>query len=284
MQNRLIKHIEQQLNADILSFSFVGGGSINQTFLLNTSRGNYFIKLNSSVKFPDMFYKEEKGLNTIAVTKTIQTPKIILNDSFEDTAFLILEYIPQGIESSAFWERFGASLALLHKHSNNFFGFTEDNYIGSLIQMNTPKNSWVEFFITCRLLPQIKQATHKLSKNTIERFEVLFKKLQDIFPDEKPALLHGDLWSGNFLVNQHQEPVLIDPAVYYGHREMDLAMTRLFGGFDKIFYNAYNNAFALEKGWEERADICNLYPLLVHVNLFGGAYVNSVETVLKKFT
>jgi protein-ribulosamine 3-kinase len=115
------------------------------------------------------------------------------------------------------------------------------------------------------------------------RFERLFHRLDTLFPTEPPALLHGDLWSGNFLCDTQGRPVLIDPAVYYGHREMDLAMTRLFGGSDAALYAAYTDEWPLERGWEERVDLCNLYPLLVHVNLFGGSYITQVEAVLRRY-
>ncbi|MFZ1687503.1 MAG: fructosamine kinase family protein, partial [Flavobacteriales bacterium] len=184
------------------------------------------------------------------------------------------------------------SLARLHGHTNSTFGLDpastagrRDNYIGSLKQVNTGQVTWGEFFIHCRLEPQVKMAIdhQRIGMGDVLRFERLYGKLPSLFPIEPPALLHGDLWSGNFLCDAHHQPVLIDPAVYYGHREMDIAMTKLFGGFEPAFYSAYSDAWAMEIGWEERADLCNLYPLLVHVNLFGGSYAGQVAAILLRF-
>ncbi|MFZ1692867.1 MAG: fructosamine kinase family protein, partial [Flavobacteriales bacterium] len=160
-----------------------------------------------------------------------------------------------------------------------------DNYIGSLKQVNTPAADWPSFFIHQRLEPQLRMArdAKRVEAGMAFRFERLFAKLDQLITVEPPALLHGDLWSGNFICDANAQPVLIDPAVYYGHREMDIAMTKLFGGFDSGFYAAYNDAWPMERGWEERMDLCNLYPLLVHVNLFGGGYAAQVEAALRRF-
>ena len=180
---------------------------------------------------------------------------------------------------------FGKQLAQLHQNTNTSFGLEESNYIGSLLQQNNLHNNWIDFFINERLKPQIKLARDngKIDLSTITKFERLYTKLDEIFPEEPPALLHGDLWSGNFMVDEKGGPVIIDPAVYFGHREMDIAMTKLFGGFNQQLYQSYNEHFPLEKGWEQRVDICNLYPLMVHVNLFGGGYLEQVKSILNKF-
>ena len=200
-------------------------------------------------------------------------------------AFLLLEHIEGGLKNTAFWEDFGRSLARLHATTNERFGLERDNYIGSLKQTNTPYAYWDVFFNHCRLEPQVKMARDKqrLGMGEVLRFERLYMKLAALFPPEPPALLHGDLWSGNFLCDQFNKPALIDPAVYFGHREMDIAMTKLFGGFEPAFYSAYNAERPMEQGWEERVDLCNLYPLLVHVNLFDGGYAQQVRDVLIRF-
>jgi len=160
-----------------------------------------------------------------------------------------------------------------------------NNYIGSLHQSNQKHDKWVSFFIEERLNPQLKLAydSGKINSSILEKFEVMFLVLEEIFPVEKPSLLHGDLWSGNLMTDNFGNPCLIDPAVYFGFREMDLAMTTLFGGFDSEFYESYQRINHLETGWQERFDICNLYPLLVHVNLFGEGYLSSVKNILKRF-
>ena len=165
------------------------------------------------------------------------------------------------------------------------FGLDHDNYIGSLPQSNHQHTSWVEFFIEERLEKQIALAKNSgaLNNSTIQQFNNLFKRLKEIIPEEKPSLLHGDLWNGNYMLAADGCACLIDAAVYYDHREMDLAMTRLFGGFPEEFYESYHETFPLSSGFEERVDIHNLYPLLVHVNLFGGSYISQVKSVLSRF-
>jgi fructosamine-3-kinase len=232
-----------------------------------------------------MFEKEAKGLEILRGAGALEVPETVLFGENDDTAFLVLKRIKSAPKKPEFWEDFGRKLAELHRNENNKFGLDHDNYIGSLVQINGFCDTWSEFFITKRLEVQIRTARNSgmLSGWIIKAFDSFFNKVEEIFPEENPALIHGDLWGGNFMVNSDGEPVIIDPAVYYGHREMDLGMSKLFGGFDNRFYEAYNSAFPLEKGWEKRLDYCNLYPLMVHVNLFGGGYLGSVETVLRKF-
>ena len=184
-----------------------------------------------------------------------------------------------------FWENFGRGLAKLHKTTSDYFVLDHNNYIGSLTQSNRKRDNWIDFFVEERLGFQLKLArdSHLIDSGVLSAAEGLFNRLNEIIPKEQSSLLHGDLWSGNFMLGDQGEACLIDPAVYYGHREMDIAMTKLFGGFDHQFYEAYNQEFPMEKGWEQRMDICNLYPLLVHVNLFGGGYVSQLTSILKRF-
>ncbi len=263
----------------------VGGGSINQAHRLDTNEGRFFVKVNHADHHPVLFEAEADGLRRLAATSTIRVPQVLAHGEDHDDAFLLLEHIDSGLKDRTFWERFGRELAALHGHTAASFGLDRPNHIGSLDQANTPDADWPTFLVRHRLEPMLKLARdkRKVEPGTVLRFERLFNRLPDLFPLEPPALLHGDLWSGNLLCAAGGSPVLIDPAVYYGHREMDLAMTRLFGGFDEAFHAEYRNAWPLEPGWEERVDLCNLYPLLVHVNLFGGGYVQQVEAVMKRF-
>lgn len=261
----------------------VSGGSINYTFRLKTTKGNFFIKWNDSRLYPLMLEAEAEGLTILRQAKSIEIPEVLLVHTDEKYSFILLEWIESGKRKNNFFEDFGFKLSHLHSHTQENFGLDKNNYIGSLRQNNHFHSSWSDFFILERLEPQLKSAHPVLDSLVLKKFNNLFKKLPELFPGEKPALLHGDLWNGNYLTGKTGEACLIDPAVYYGHREMDIAMTRLFGGFDSDFYESYNTHFPLEKGWQERMDICNLYPLLLHVNLFGSGYTNQVKSILNAF-
>jgi fructosamine-3-kinase len=201
------------------------------------------------------------------------------------TAFIVLEFIESGRRDTRFWENFGAALAALHQVSAPSFGLAFNNYIGSLPQSNRQHSKWTDFFTAERIMPQMHLASEKglLSRRHRAQFEKIEQKLTGLFPAEMPSLLHGDLWSGNFITDETGFACLVDPAVYFGHREAELAFTRLFGGFDERFYSAYNEQFPLEKGFRERQDIYNLYPLLVHLNLFGTGYLPEIENILNRF-
>jgi protein-ribulosamine 3-kinase len=281
--------ISKQLNTSIssLDLTAIGGGSINATYRLAISGSkNYFLKLNSSTEFPGLFQKEKSGLEFLASQNCILTPRVILIDTVDNNQLLLLEWIEPDLRDENFWKKFGEQLAALHSISNEHFGFYEDNYMGSLTQVNSHTNDWTEFFIRYRLQPQIELAVNKklLHKDHVASFESLFKKLESIFNIEKPSLLHGDLWGGNFMCNSRSLPVLIDPAVYFGHRCIDLAMTTLFGGFDRVFYDSYQHHFALPANYDEQWDICNLYPLLIHLNLFGSGYLGQLEKIVRRFS
>ncbi len=276
-------HFGKEVN--IGNYSYVGGGSINESFKINTSEGNLFVKKNSASRFPQMFIKEASGINILAKASEIKVPVVVTHGESERDAFLVLEFIDSGSMKSNFWQDFAIKLGNLHRHSSDFFGLDHNNYIGSLPQINNKHDSWVDFFRDERLSIQVKMArdSGKMNSTDVKLFNNFYSKLNDLFPIEKPSLVHGDLWSGNFMIDQFGEAVIIDPAVYYGHREMDIAMSMLFGGFNNQFYLNYNNYFPLEEGWEKRIHYCNLYPLMVHVNLFGGGYLNSVRSILKEF-
>lgn len=203
-----------------------------------------------------------------------------------DEQFLLMEWIEQGGTSSEMQYDLGRQLAQLHTESSDFFGLEYDNYIGSLSQSNRQCNNWTDFFITERIEPLLALALDKnlISTSLIPHFRRLYKVLPSLYPAEKPSFLHGDLWSGNIMASNSGQPILIDPAVYFGHREMDIAMTGLFGGFTSDFYAGYEDGFPLEKGWQHRLDFWNLYPLLVHLNLFGTGYLPQIKSILGRFS
>lgn len=287
IENKILEILSAQLKRELRIFDIqsISGGSINMAVKVSTKAGNFFVKWNDAHKYPDMFKKETRGLKLLESTGALKIPKVIGKDEVGEHAFLILEFLDQGNIHADFWNRFGSSLAKIHQNTHTLFGLDHDNYIGSLYQSNKQHENWISFFSEERIQPQLKLAydSNLLDNTILKAAERLFKILNGIIPIGSPALLHGDLWSGNFMIDSGGNPVLIDPAVYYGHREMDLAMTRLFGGFDQAFYEAYHKNFPLEKGWEKRLEIYNLYPLLVHVNLFGGNYISQVASILSRF-
>ncbi len=269
----------------ISSFRAVGGGDINAAYKLETNKNPLFVKTNSASRYPEMFVKEASGLRLLTQADCLRIPKVICEGEYHNNSFLILEFLDSNRPQNDFWFKLGSGLAKLHKNTSDQFGLDYSNYIGSLKQFNDYKDDWISFFIEERLLRQIKLAkdSNSIDNTVLSAFERLFKVLNEIIPKEPAALLHGDLWSGNYMVDDVGNPVLIDPAVYYGHREMDLAMTRLFGGFSSDFYKFYNETYPLEKGWESRMDICNLYPLLVHLNLFGSSYLHQINSILRHY-
>ena len=279
----LTSQFEKQV--EISEIRSIGGGCINEAYCLKTTIGKYFIKYNSASAYPGMFEKEAAGLKILCDTDTIATPEVIGTIETGKFSYLLLQQIEPGIPGRNFWNDFGTKLADLHRNTSASFGLDHDNYIGSLVQENNPHPDFFSFFISQRIEPQLKEARNKgaFSQSETRYFDSLFNSLHNIIPVEKPALIHGDLWSGNYMVSANGSPCLIDPAVYFGHREADIAMTKLFGGFQPEFYHAYNASWPMEKNWEKRMDIFNLYPLLVHVNLFGGSYARQVLQIIRQF-
>lgn len=258
------------------------GGDINEVCAGVLKGQKVVIKINDSTNFPKMFELESQGLNLLS--SHIATPEIMEVGSFENLQYLILNEIQTAPTTPQFWIEFGAQLASLHEVTNIDFGLDDNNYIGSLIQDNTSYGNWTKFLIERRLSPMIEMAVNAGEVNYVEAkiIEKLYTKLPEIIPTEKPALLHGDLWSGNFLSGK-SGAILIDPAVYFGHREMDLAMMHLFGGFHESLFDSYINIAPLEPGWKSRIEINQLYPLLVHLNLFGRSYWNQIHKILTPF-
>lgn len=274
-----------QVSPSSLNFQPVSGGSINETGQLTAQGQNFFCKINIASKFPQLFEKEASALRHFAQQKIIRTPTVLHCVETGSEQVLIMEWINSGVKTHQFWKSFGKQLAALHSISNHHFGWEEDNYMGSVKQTNPWTEDWNSFFSANRLMPLAHkcQQLDLLNSKHIQQFERVCEKLNEIFEPEAPALLHGDLWSGNFMCSEKEEPVLIDPAIYFGHRSVDLAMTTLFGGFDRAFYEAYHYYFPLPRNYKEQWEVCNLYPLLIHLLLFGIGYRRQIEEVLGRY-
>jgi fructosamine-3-kinase len=271
-------YLEEGFDFIIKSTQGLSGGDINSVYHIKTNDDHFVIKVNDVDAFPGMFQKEANGLMVLRDTRSIDVPQVLGFGDFEDSTYLLLEYKESGIVDRQFWELFGHQLAALHRNSRESFGFDEDNYIGSLPQYNRNKKPASEFFIEQRLKPQFKMANERgFNFNNLDAF---YKQVEQLIPDELPALIHGDLWSGNYLVNSENKPCLIDPAVAYAPREMDLAMMKLFGGFDERMFQAYQESFPLENDFEERIPLWQLYYILAHVNLFGGHYYSRAKEIM----
>ena len=283
----LRERVESALGQSVRAVARVSGGDINDAFELGLADGrSVFLKTNARAPLT-MFAAEARGLEFLRQARALRIPEVIaVSAADEGPPFLLLEFIRSANERPGFDEQLGRGLAELHRCGAPSFGFDEPNFIGRLVQENRPHSSWSDFYRQERLEPQLRAAARAghASPALRRRFEQLFAKLSELVGEpEGPARLHGDLWSGNLHVDERGAPTLIDPAVYGGHREMDLAMMRLFGGFSPRVFAAYAEAFPLSSGHEGRVRLCQLYPLLVHVNLFGAGYLGSVEQALSEY-
>jgi len=284
---RLESSLAAALGARVVGARPLAGGDINDAYEVRLADGReVFVKSNVSAP-NDMFVAEARGLAWLADAKALRVPSVLAASGANDlTPFLALELIrPARRRAPNFDERLGRGLAALHRHGAPAFGLDHDNYIGRLPQKNTFGVAWPDFYRVRRLGPQLKAAVDAgLASARMRRdLERLFATLEDLCgPPEPPARLHGDLWGGNLISDDLGEPCLIDPAVYGGHREIDLAMMKLFGGFSPGVFDAYEEAFPLADGYRERVPLYQLYPLMVHVNLFGGGYVGQVEAALAR--
>lgn len=230
-----------------------------------------------------MFTSEADGLATLKRAGKIYTPAVICTGEAGEYSYILLEFLEQGRRNTSFMQDFGRLLGQQHRVTAGYFGNTIDNYMGSLPQSNKQHPDWAAFFIEERLKKQVSVTREYFTSSDLASFDRLYARLEELLPKEPPALLHGDLWGGNYMVGKDGRACLIDPAVYYGHREIDIAMTTLFGGFDENFYGSYQEEYPMEKGWQKRLDILNLYPLLIHLNLFGSGYLGSITSIIRRF-
>lgn len=279
MEN-LNQKLEAELFQKINSISHLSGGCIGNAMKVTTENGNqYFVKSYENSK---MHHAEANGLNELKTANCIRIPRVLkVNDEF-----LFLEFIESVSPTDNFMEKFGSQFAQLHKNTSKTYGYFEDNFIGSTDQINIPQNeNWSEFYLENRIMYQFRLAEKKgySTEELKSGIKLIEKRIENILDgsEELPTLMHGDLWGGNFIVDQRGNPCLIDPAVYYGHREADLAMTKLFGGFDSAFYNSYNEEYPLKEGWEYRENLYKLYHILNHLNLFGGSYYKQVISLIE---
>lgn len=279
--------VEAELGQRIAHCARLSGGDINDAFELRLERGErVFLKTNATAPL-EMFAAEARGLAFLAEARALRIPNVLAHSAeSERPSFLLLELIEPAPPRKGFDEELGRGLAALHRAGAPSFGFSSANFIGRLPQSNRACETWAEFYRAERLEPQLRLAldSGRASPALARDFERLFSRLADLVGAREPAArLHGDLWGGNLHVDEAGAPCLIDPAVYGGHREIDLAMMQLFGGFSARVFAAYREAFPLALGHAERVSLYQLYPLLVHVNLFGGRYAESVRAALAKY-
>ena len=285
MNKEFQNHLSFLFDQPILNVSPVSGGDISRAYKIHTPQANYFLKVNQSAQALKMFQAEAFGLKLIQESHTIATPNVFVYDTFIGYSFLVLEFVESKSASSNDFKNLGQKLAELHQITSGTFGLENDNFIGSLPQSNKINKSWVDFYIQERLQPQLQLAKQRglLSDSDCPSETIMNDKLEDLFLNIKPSLLHGDLWSGNFLISKDGIPYLIDPAVYYGHSEVDIAMSQLFGGFGNDFYEAYHEIHPKDSNTLARIEIYQLYYILVHLNLFGSSYYGSVQRILSKY-
>ena len=281
-RKNLIDRIGEKHSLNIQSFKPLTGGDINEVYKLECNDQNLVLKLNSASKFPGMFEAEKKGLELLATPGVIQIPKVFETAILDNYSYLLLEYVPTGTKGPDFWQVFGRQLAKLHSQRNDHFGLDHDNYLGSLPQQNSYRDNAISFYTEMRLEPQLKLA--KELGYDLPDTSSLYKNCEFIIPKENASLIHGDLWGGNYLVDTNGSPCIIDPAVAYAPREMDIAMTRLFGGFGDQMISSYQDYYPLEKDWEQRIELWQLYYLLMHLNVFGISYKSQVTEIIHKYS
>jgi len=282
--------VREALSIEPTRVQALGGGSINQSVRVEAGGNRYFVKWNSYAP-PAFFAVEARGLTLLRSAGALRVPDVIAHSEAngQRPAYLVLEWIDgsRQADSRAFAITFGQALAQQHRMLGSAFGLDHDNYIGELPQSNTQAARWVDFYRDQRIRPQMALAREQglLPIERERRLNKLLDRLDDLIGSVKsvPSLLHGDLWSGNFLIGADNQPVVIDPAVYYGDREVELAFTELFGGFPAGFLSAYNEAYPLEPGYTDRRALYQLYPLLAHLNIFGESYGGQVDSVCWRY-
>ena len=271
--------IGRALGAALRAERSLSGGDINEAYAVTLDDGRVaFVKTN--LQAPEgMFAAEARGLAWLAEAGALRIPSVLA----VDRRFLVLELIQPGPPTASFHEDLGRGLAALHRAGCATFGLDHDNFIGRLPQSNRSAARWGDFYRAERLEPQLRRAADAglIPPGLRQAFSRLFATLDQLVgPPEPPARLHGDLWGGNVMCDERGAPCVFDPATYGGHREVDLAMMRLFGGFRERTFAAYAEVYPLSPGHAERVRLYQVYPLLVHVNLFGGSYVEGLTSTV----
>lgn len=280
------EHIESATGQifKIDSTQAIAGGDINTAYRIMGNGKRYFIKLNRASLLP-MFEAEFSGLQEIASTHTVSVPAPIVYGKAADHSFLVLEHLEFGSSNKASCRQLGQQLASMHQQINSYFGWHRDNTIGSTPQLNDRRDDWIAFWREQRLGFQLRLAQKNgYGGRLLLEGERLCSELDSLFDNylPQPSLLHGDLWAGNSAVDKQGNPVIFDPACYYGDREADLAMTELFGGYSQDFYAAYQDIWPLDQGYKVRKTLYNLYHILNHLNLFGGGYLRQAENMIEQ--
>jgi fructosamine-3-kinase len=279
MTAELTHALEQVLGRKVTRLTPVSGGDINDAYRLELEGGaRLFVKTREGAA-GEAYLREAEGLAWLAEPGALRVPRV---EAVSDT-FLVLEWIDARRRGPQFDEAFGRGLAALHRAGAPSFGFAHDNFIGPLTQPNAARPTWSAFYAEQRLLPMLHEAKKRgfVDADLERRFSVLLAHLPTLVgPDEPPSRLHGDLWSGNVMCDEQGAPVLIDPAVYGGSREVDLAMLQLFGSPSERFFAAYDEVYPRLPGYERRVALYQLYPLLVHLCLFGATYRSQLNHAL----
>ncbi|MDO8827180.1 fructosamine kinase family protein [Methylophaga sp.] len=282
----IIQEIERVtgLSCQPNQLSSIGGGCINTAYQLKTPDKQFFIKVNSP-NLADMFAAEAQGLQEMAGLNAVRVPEVICYGTADGHSYLVLEYIPLGSMRGGANARLGEQLARLHQQPQPYFGWHMDNTIGSTPQINDRSADWVEFWQQQRLGKQLEFAARNGFSGSLQKNgERLIDELPAFFTDYQPqaSLLHGDLWGGNAAADEHGNPVIFDPACYYGDAETDLAMTELFGGFGADFHAGYRSIRKVDPGYRTRKTLYNLYHIINHLNLFGGGYLGQADAMISQ--
>lgn len=289
VENEVKVYLSKKFGREVNIFSSraVGGGCINNASKIETSEGIYFLKWNSDCP-AEMFLREAEGLEELkkAAGDHLLIPEVLAAKEVDSTpGFLVLEYLEPGYDLQDSDEMLGQGLAAIHQYKNFRFGFYNNNYCGATLQDNTWKNNWAEFFRDNRLafLLELIQKERPLPTKEIRIYRQLLDKIPQLIPDSaQPVLIHGDLWSGNYMITA-RGPALIDPAASYTDREMEFGIITMFGGFSSRFFDAYNNVYPLPAGWKDRNSLYKLYHVLNHYYLFGGSYRTQAHAIAKSY-